>query len=73
MLKAIGLEKSRHIRESVGDQVFLFFVYLFLGAVLLIVLYPLIYIVSSSLSSPLAVSSGGCGYSRWNFRYAAMR
>ncbi len=58
MLRNIGLGKSRHIRESLGDQIFLFFVYLFLGAVLLIVLYPLVYIVSSSLSSPLAVSSG---------------
>lgn len=33
-------------------------VYTFLISVVIIVLYPLIYIVSSSLSSPLAVSSG---------------
>ncbi len=46
------------IRESFGDRVFLGIVYFFLTAVLLIVLYPLVYIVSSSLSSPGAVSSG---------------
>lgn len=46
------------IRESSGDRVFLFFVYLFLTFVLLVVLYPLVYVVSSSFSDPLAVSSG---------------
>jgi putative aldouronate transport system permease protein len=38
--------------------VFLTFVYIVLAAVLLVVLYPLVYIVSASFSSPLAVSSG---------------
>ena len=33
-------------------------VYVFLFVVLLVVLYPLVYVVSSSFSSPLAVSSG---------------
>jgi len=47
-----------HIRESFGDQVFLTVVYIFLAIVLLVVLYPLVYIVSASFSSPLAVSSG---------------
>jgi putative aldouronate transport system permease protein len=46
------------IKESSGDYVFLGVVYFFLTCVLLIVLYPLVYIVSSSLSSPQAVSSG---------------
>lgn len=46
------------IRESFGDSVFLGIVYILLTCVLLIVLYPLVYIVSSSLSSPQAVSSG---------------
>jgi putative aldouronate transport system permease protein len=50
--------RTRSIRESFGDRIFLGFVYLFLSIILLIVLYPLIYIVSSSLSSPAAVSSG---------------
>ena len=46
------------IRESFGDRLFLFTVYVFLTFVLLIVLYPLVFVVSSSFSSPLAVSSG---------------
>ncbi|UVI30994.1 carbohydrate ABC transporter permease [Paenibacillus spongiae] len=46
------------IRESFGDRLFLTVVYILLTAVLLIVLYPLVYIFSSSLSSPAAVSSG---------------
>lgn len=46
------------IKESFSDYVFLAVVYFFLTCVLLIVLYPLVYIVSSSLSSPQAVSSG---------------
>ncbi|KRF21398.1 carbohydrate ABC transporter permease [Paenibacillus sp. Soil787] len=48
----------RSIRESNGDRLFLAGVYVFLLIVLIIVLYPLIFILSSSLSSPLAVSSG---------------
>ena len=48
----------RRIRESFGDAVFLTIVYIVLGITLLLVLYPLIYVVSASLSSPLAVSSG---------------
>ncbi|WP_343404408.1 carbohydrate ABC transporter permease [Caldilinea sp.] len=46
------------IRESLGDRIFLTGVYLFLMIVLLIVLYPLVYVVSSSFSSAAAVSSG---------------
>jgi putative aldouronate transport system permease protein len=41
-----------------GDRVFLGFIYLFLIILLAIILFPLLYIVSSSFSSPLAVSSG---------------
>jgi len=52
------VEKTNAIKESFSDKVFLGIVYVFLILVVLIVLYPLIYIVSSSLSSPLAVSSG---------------
>src|SRR5690348_203569 len=51
-------EPSSKIRESVGDRVFLICVYIFLFVLLAIILLPLIYIVSSSFSSPLAVSSG---------------
>jgi putative aldouronate transport system permease protein len=50
--------QSRRIGESFGDRVFMFFVYLFLIAFLLIVLYPMIYIVSASFSDPLAVTAG---------------
>ncbi|WP_434751172.1 carbohydrate ABC transporter permease [Paenibacillus amylolyticus] len=46
------------IRESLGDRLFITALYIILSLVLVAVLYPLIYIVSSSLSSPSAVSSG---------------
>jgi putative aldouronate transport system permease protein len=52
------LRHETHIRESFGDRLFLAGIYLILTIVLLIVLYPLVYIISSSFSSPLAVSSG---------------
>ncbi|QKS59917.1 carbohydrate ABC transporter permease [Paenibacillus barcinonensis] len=41
-----------------GDRLFITCIYIVLSLVLVVVLYPLIYIVSSSLSSPSAVSSG---------------
>lgn len=46
------------IQDSFGDRVFMFFVYLFLVVCLLLVLYPLIYIVSASFSDPNAVTAG---------------
>lgn len=46
------------IRETRQDRVFLYCVYIFLSVILAIVLYPLIYIFSSSLSSASAVVSG---------------
>ncbi|WP_339302458.1 carbohydrate ABC transporter permease [Paenibacillus sp. FSL R5-0519] len=52
------IRSSSTIRESWGDRVFITVVYFMLTVVLIAVLYPLIYIVSSSLSSPAAVSSG---------------
>jgi putative aldouronate transport system permease protein len=52
------MSKSNAIRESHVDKLFLACIYVFLGAVLLSVLYPLVYIVSSSFSSPQAVVSG---------------
>lgn len=51
-------KQRRTIRESFGDRMFLGFVYLFLTIIMLLVLYPLTFIVSSSFSSPAAVSSG---------------
>jgi putative aldouronate transport system permease protein len=49
---------ARRIKESRGDKLFMFFVYLLLLVFLAIVLLPLMYIVASSFSSPEAVSSG---------------
>jgi putative aldouronate transport system permease protein len=46
------------VRESRGDRIFLVFVYTFLGIIALLILYPMIYIVSSSFSSGRAVLSG---------------
>jgi putative aldouronate transport system permease protein len=58
MANATTIQQSTRIRESLSDRVFMFAVYVFLFVILTIVLYPLIYVVSSSFSSPLAVSSG---------------
>src|SRR5512135_2722540 len=58
MLTQNTLKRPAGIRESFGDRIFLTIVYVFLFAVLLVVLYPLVYVVSASFSSPLAVSSG---------------
>lgn len=52
------LTQHRGIRESRGDQVFTIINYAILTIVLLVVLYPLIYIVSASFSNPRAVTSG---------------
>ncbi|WP_152394998.1 carbohydrate ABC transporter permease [Paenibacillus guangzhouensis] len=49
---------ATRIQESKGDRLFLGLVYLFLTVILLIVALPLIYILSSSVSSPQAVVSG---------------
>lgn len=46
------------IKNSTGDSIFLGFVYFALFLVLIVVIYPLIYIISSSVSSPAAVASG---------------
>ncbi|TDQ40902.1 putative aldouronate transport system permease protein [Aureibacillus halotolerans] len=49
---------STKIKDSAGDRLFVIFIYVGLSLITLSILYPLIYIVSSSLSSPLAVTSG---------------
>lgn len=48
----------RHIRLSLGDRVFVVINYILLTLIMLLVLYPLIYIVSCSFSSPQAVTGG---------------
>ncbi|MGW7161284.1 carbohydrate ABC transporter permease [Paenibacillus taichungensis] len=50
--------KASRIRESYGDRLFLLGVYAFLIVVTIVVLFPLIFIISSSFSSPQAVVSG---------------
>lgn len=52
------IASKNRIKESYGDKVFLTFIYILLTAVLIVILYPLVYIASASVSSPLAVSSG---------------
>jgi putative aldouronate transport system permease protein len=49
---------KQKIRESYGDRIFLVCIYVFLAIILAVTLYPLIFIVSSSFSSPSAVSGG---------------
>lgn len=55
----IGRKKPKNkIKYSLTDRIFQTSVYLFLTLALVIVLYPLIYIVSASISDPQAVNSG---------------
>ena len=46
------------IKDTRGDKVFTAIVYVLVAFVFLIVLYPLIYVLSSSISNPSAVASG---------------
>ena len=50
--------KPTRIKEPVVDRWFMAGVYILLATFLLVVLLPLVYIVASSFSDPLAVSSG---------------
>ena len=50
--------RRKAVKLSAGDQVFMVFVYLFLSLALIIVLYPLIFVVSASFSDARMVSSG---------------
>ncbi|MGL5328813.1 MAG: carbohydrate ABC transporter permease [Peptostreptococcaceae bacterium] len=51
-------QKKAKIRESLTDRIFQASVNIFLVLSLIIVLYPLIYIISASISDPQAVNSG---------------
>ncbi|GGA30392.1 carbohydrate ABC transporter permease [Paenibacillus physcomitrellae] len=55
---APGSSRAYRIKNSAGDRVFMAIIYTALSLILIAVLYPLIYILSSSISSPDAVSSG---------------
>ncbi len=50
--------KRRFHRESLGDRIFLAFVYASLFVATIVVVYPLLYIVSASFSSTKAVITG---------------
>jgi multiple sugar transport system permease protein/putative aldouronate transport system permease protein len=50
--------KSRAMRFSTEDKIYYVLVYVFAILLLLLVLYPIVFIVSASFSSPFAVSSG---------------
>ncbi|WP_274652608.1 carbohydrate ABC transporter permease [Paenibacillus humicola] len=52
------MNSRNRIREPIGDRLLLAVLYVALIAVMLVVLYPMLYIFSSSLSSPNAVVSG---------------
>lgn len=49
---------QKRIRESAADRAFLIAIYIVLSLVALAVIYPLVFIMSSSFSSPAAVTSG---------------
>ncbi|HEY4430813.1 MAG TPA: carbohydrate ABC transporter permease [Paenibacillus sp.] len=49
---------QQKIKESTGDKLFLTTIYIILSLVVIAVIYPLIFIISSSISSPAAVTSG---------------
>lgn len=57
MVKGQRAPRNR-IRETFSDRLFGFGNHLLVGALLLIILYPLVYIVSASVSDPAAVNSG---------------
>ena len=55
---ATGAIRGKLVKETGGDKAFSIFNYAFLTGWLIIVLYPLIYVLSSSFSSPHAVITG---------------
>ncbi|MBW4080983.1 carbohydrate ABC transporter permease [Paenibacillus sp. S150] len=53
--------KANKLKETPGERMFMGLIYTFLSIVLIIVLFPLLNILSSSFSSPQAVISGQVG------------
>ena len=49
---------NRLVKDTKADRVFMGFNYIFVILSVAIVLYPLIYIISASISDPQAVNSG---------------
>ncbi|MCJ8008250.1 putative aldouronate transport system permease protein [Lederbergia wuyishanensis] len=56
--KVVIPKKKSKIKDSWSDRIFVGSIYVFLTLVLVVVLYPLIYILSASFSDPAAVTSG---------------
>ena len=52
------LHSNHLIKDTKADRVFKFFLYLFIVLAVLLVVYPLVYIISASVSDPNAVNSG---------------
>ena len=52
------MKKAGKIKISNGDKLFMGVVYAFLTLILIVILYPLIYVVSASFSSASAVAAG---------------
>lgn len=50
--------RSKHVRLSVTDRIYYTVIYVILGILLVMVLYPIIYIISCSFSTPEAVAAG---------------
>lgn len=51
-------KKKNSVKEPLADRIFLGFVYTMLILALIITIYPLVYIISASLSNPSSVNSG---------------
>lgn len=51
-------QKSNEIKLILRDKIYYTIVYIFLLSITLLVLYPLVFVVAASFSSPAAVSSG---------------
>lgn len=52
------MEHTNYIKSTGSDKTFTIFIYVFLFIALVIVAYPLLYIISASISDPFAVNSG---------------
>jgi putative aldouronate transport system permease protein len=58
LTQRLQVRKSNAIRDSRGDRIFTLFNYLFLSVILIMVLYPLVYVLAASFSEPAAVTAG---------------
>jgi len=54
----LGIKRKTRMRESLSDRFFVVLVYIAISIIFLAVLYPLIYVLSASASSPDAVAAG---------------